>query len=157
DYGSPDYGAQPYGSGGSGYDTTGGYGRYPPPPPPPGDYQAYPAGGANQMSGAGAPGGLGVRFGARVIDHLIIGIPYAIISGVLGAVLSAGIASYLVGALIGIIYAIVLTGYFVYFETTSGQTLGKQLLHLRVEGPRGGLVNQTESLKRNGYVVLESI
>lgn len=157
EYGSAGYGAQPYGPGGSDYDTSGGYGAYPPPPPP-GDYQAYPAGGAaDQMSGPGAPGGLGVRFGARVIDHLIIGIPYAIISGVLGAVLSSGIASYLVGAVIGIIYAIVLTGYFVYFETKSGQTLGKQLLHLRVEGPHGGLVNQTESLKRNGYVVLESI
>ncbi|WP_268968212.1 RDD family protein [Tomitella gaofuii] len=169
EYGSPDYGAQPYGSqpyGSPDYGSPSGYGNAYPPPPPAGGYQAYPTGG-NQMSGGGTPGGLAPRFGARIIDSLIIGIPMFIVQMIVGAAFgvgqalldntSPGIGYWVVSAIIAIVFAFAWTAYFVWFETTKGQTLGKQLLHLRVVGASGGNPTTQESLRRNGYVVLGSI
>ena len=99
------------------------------------------------------PGELLPRLGARVIDGLIVGIPMAVVSTVLALVLGNFLGSVL-GA---ILTAAAAVGYFVFLETTRGQTLGKQLLGLRVEGPNGGLPTQQQSLTRNGFYVLSAL
>lgn len=162
--GQTPYGAAPYGD--SSYGTPPGYGE----PYPTAGYQSYPAaGGANQMSGPGRPADLGVRFGARVIDTLIVGIPMFIIQAIILAAFgtsgggssfsldSPGVGYWVVNAIVSIIFAAVWVAYFVYLETTKGQTLGKQVLHLRVLGASGSNPTRDESLKRNGYVVLLSV
>ncbi len=93
------------------------------------------------------------RLGARVIDGLIVGIPMAVVSTVLALVLGNFLGSVL-GA---ILTAAAAVGYFVFLETTRGQTLGKQILGLRVEGPNGGLPTQQQSLTRNGFYVLSAL
>lgn len=98
-------------------------------------------------AGPGAPGELLPRLGARVIDGLIVGIPTAIVNFVIVMALGT-----IVGGAIGaIISAGVALGYFVFLETTKGQTFGKQILKLRVVGPTGGLPTQKESLTRNAF------
>ncbi|MFZ2175516.1 MAG: RDD family protein, partial [Rhodococcus sp. (in: high G+C Gram-positive bacteria)] len=63
------------------------------------------------------------------------------VGGVIGAFLTAAAA----------------VGYFVYFETTKGQTPGKQLLKLRVVGASGGFPTQQESLIRNSFYILSAL
>lgn len=99
------------------------------------------------------PGELLPRLGARVIDGLIVGIPMAVVSTVLALVLGNFLGSVL-GA---ILTAAAAVGYFVFLETTRGQTLGKQILGLRVEGPNGGRPTQQQSLTRNGFYVLSAL
>ncbi len=157
-YGAGTGGYQAYPSGGPG---DGGYQPYP------GGYQAYPSGGMGEPMGAGRPGDLLPRFGARVIDGLIIGIPYAIISSIIAFAfggsdrtvdtLAGGVGYWIVSSIVAIIWAGIWVAYYVWFETTKGQTLGKQLLHLRVQGPSGGLPTVNESVRRNGYVVAGSV
>ena len=96
------------------------------------------------------PGDLLPRLGARVIDGLIVGIPLAVVTTVISLVVGTFLGS-LLGA---ILTAAAAVGYFVFLETTRGQTLGKQLLGLRVVGPNGGLPTQQQSLTRNGFYVL---
>ncbi|RZL72210.1 MAG: RDD family protein [Rhodococcus sp. (in: high G+C Gram-positive bacteria)] len=99
------------------------------------------------------PGDLLPRLGARVIDGLIVGIPMAVVTAVISLVLGSFLGSVL-GA---ILTAAAAVGYFVFLETTRGQTLGKQILNLRVEGPNGGLPTQQQSLTRNGFYVLSAL
>ncbi|QDQ99435.1 RDD family protein [Tomitella fengzijianii] len=118
------------------------------------------------MSGGGAPASLLPRFGARFIDGLIIAIPQQIILAIVAAAfgvstgtldtLGASIGYWAVTSVIAVIFAGIWVWYYVWFETHKGQTLGKQLLHLRVLGVRGGNPTLQESLRRNGYIVLGS-
>ncbi|QSE81777.1 RDD family protein [Rhodococcus koreensis] len=99
------------------------------------------------------PGELLPRLGARVIDGLIVGIPTAVVTIVISLVLG----TFLGSALGAILTAVAAVGYFVFLETTRGQTVGKQVLGLRVEGPNGGLPTQQQSLTRNGFYVLAAL
>jgi uncharacterized RDD family membrane protein YckC len=104
-----------------------------PPPPPP------PAGAASPMPGApatgvGQPGSLLDRFLARFIDGIIIGIAVVIIDIVLAVVSDSWILS---GLLSAVITAVLYLGYFAYLESNRGQTLGKQVMKLKVVGPDG--------------------
>ncbi len=125
-------------------------GAPPPPPGPPGTPQpgaAPPPG----PPAAGQPASAGIRFGARIIDGLLLAVPFWIILAVVGADIagSAG-ASLLFGLLGSAIYV----GYFVYLESSRGQTLGKQVLNLRTVGVQGGNPTQQEAFTRNAWVLV---
>ncbi|OZE94864.1 RDD family protein [Rhodococcus sp. 14-2470-1b] len=102
------------------------------------------------MPGGGQPGSLGLRFGARLIDGIIVAIPVLII----GLFLPSGFVGTFV---YGVLSAAATFGYFVYLESSRGQTLGKQLLGLRTVGAAGGNPTQAEAARRNAFVLLSVI
>lgn len=131
-------------------------GGYPPPPaagypggyPPPGGYQPAPQPGPG---GWGIqPGGLGVRFAARVIDGLLVGI----VAGLLAVLLGVSRNIMVTGLFSGVLMFV----YFVVMEMTQGRTLAKSLLGLRVHGP-GGAPRPTaqQSAIRNSFTLLTVI
>ena len=101
---------------------------YPPPPPPAGYAHAY------------AYAGLGSRFLAALIDLVILGIIAAVVAIPLGiftafAVLSGGGVASVWNLVFGpftMLLWLLWLGYFTYFESTTGQTLGKRLLGIKV-------------------------
>jgi uncharacterized RDD family membrane protein YckC len=108
-------------------------GAYPPPPQPPGQ----------------EPGGLLLRFGARIIDGIIVGIvSYALIfltdtmSNIMVTGLFTGLLTFI---------------YFLAFEVTQGWTPGKKLLGLRVRGPGTPKPSARQSAIRNSWTLLPII
>lgn len=103
---------------------------YPPAPspygPPGGYYPGYPQVGYGYAS---HPGSLGARFGARVIDGLLVGILSFFIAFLFGSASNILVTGLFTGLLTFI--------YFVALEITQGQTLGKKLLGLSVRGAGG--------------------
>lgn len=120
-------------------------------PPPPGGY------GAPQPGAYGAPqprpAELMDRFLARLIDGILLGVVSFVIGIVLAIILvgSGGEATYAVTAIGAILGLIISLGYYVFFETTSGQTLGKMAMKLKVVGPAGAPVTVEQSVKRNFF------
>lgn len=116
-------------------------------PPQSGQY-GYP--GSYPPPGGAQPGGLGVRFAARFIDGLIVGIVGSIIVFAIGATSNVWITGLFTGALS--------FTYYVAFEVTQGWTPGKKLLGLRVHGP-GGAPKPTaaQSAIRNSWTLLPII
>ncbi len=115
--------------------------------PQPGQYgepRAYPA---PPPIGGQQPGGLGMRFFARLIDGVIVGIV-----GFFVALFTDSLSNiWVTGLFTGLLMFI----YFVAFEVSQGWTLGKKLLGLRVLGP-GGAPKPTlqQSAIRNAFTVL---
>ncbi|WP_083739657.1 RDD family protein [Mycobacterium sp. MS1601] len=125
-------------------------GNYPPPPPPqygvPGGYpppQFGPVGGVE-------PGGLGLRFAARLIDGVLVGIVVSIL------LLATGLwDGYLVP---GIFSGVLVFAYFVGFEVTQGWTPAKKMLGLSVRGPGGApKPDFKQSAIRNSFTLLSII
>jgi len=116
-------------------------------PPQSGQY-GYP--GAYPPQGGGQPGGLGVRFAARLIDGVIVGIVGTIIVFAVGASSNVWITGLFTGVLTFV--------YYVALEVTQGATLGKKLLGLSVRGP-GGAAKPTaaQSAIRNSWTLLPII
>jgi uncharacterized RDD family membrane protein YckC len=96
--------------------------------------------------GPGQPGNLLDRFLARLIDGIIVGIPYWIIYAIM---MSA--TSYFLGLFFsGIVLAVIALGYFGYMESNRGQTIGKQVMKLKTVGPDGhSNPTMNEAVKRN--------
>jgi uncharacterized RDD family membrane protein YckC len=117
-------------------------GTYPPPPPPPAGATAPGA----PATGVGQPGSLLDRFLARLIDGILIGIVVGIITAVLSAASDSWLLQNAVSAVVG---AVLYLGYFAYLESNRGQTLGKQIMKLRVEGPTGGNPTMEQAIRRN--------
>ncbi|KMO75197.1 MAG: RDD family protein [Mycolicibacterium rufum] len=117
-------------------------------PPQPGQY-GY-SGGYPPPGPGGQPGSLGLRFGARIIDGLIVGIVGGIIVYVIGAASNVWITGLFTGALT--------FAYYVAFEVTQGWTPGKKILGLSVHGP-GGAAKPTaaQSAIRNSWTLLPII
>ena len=88
-------------------------------------------------------GGLGERLVARLIDFVLVG---AVTGFVFSAVLGLGtfLSAFLVGS-----FTLV---YFTLLESSSGRTLGKMALRLRVFGPKGRKPTREEALLRNCWV-----
>lgn len=136
---------------------TGNYG-----PAPGAGYGPPPA------AGAGQPADLLMRFLARLIDFILVGVVNAIITlivvaGFLGLNsngtlegLGAG-GGYASGAISGVIGAAISLAYFALLESRTGQTLGKLLLRLRTEGPDGGPPSLEVALRRNFWVALGAL
>jgi uncharacterized RDD family membrane protein YckC len=108
----------------------------PPPPPPPPAPTPYPVTPGADAAAAGVPqpGGLLDRFLARLIDGILVAVPVIIIN----VVLTAASDSFLIAnAVTAVVNAILYVGYFAYFESNRGQTIGKQVMKLQVFGPDG--------------------
>lgn len=138
-------------------------GSAPPPPPPP-----PPATGAAGATGttAGQAADLGPRLGARLIDavilwivSLIIVVPLVIgsIFNDVGANAAFGFGNSVGGWIASLVTTAIYVGYFAYLESSRGQTIGKQLLNLRVVGPGGGNPTMEQALKRNLWLAASII
>lgn len=113
----------------------------PPPPPPPDGAAAGPAATAEGY------GGLGKRFGARIIDAVIVGV-------LLGLVVGLGLGLEPTGLAYGVLASVANLAYFVGMESSRGATLGKRLLGMAVTDEAGGRVSVEQSLRRNWWVLL---
>jgi len=116
--------------------------------PQPGQYGetgAYPP-----PAGGGEPGGLGVRFGARLIDGIIVAIVSYILIFITGTLSNYWVTGLFTGLLTFV--------YFVAFEVTQGWTPGKKVLGLSVRGG-GGAPKPTaqQSAIRNSWTLLPII
>jgi uncharacterized RDD family membrane protein YckC len=116
-----------------------------PPPASPNPYGASPypvaPGGPAPVAGS-QPGDLLPRFLARLIDGVIFGI----LSGIIAAA-----SNSIIGGIVG---GLLYLGYYVYLESSRGQTLGKQLLKLRVHGASGANPTMDEAFRRNAWYLL---
>ncbi len=126
-------------------------GGYPPPPnpyaPTGGYHPGYPQVGYGYASN---PGGLGIRFGARIIDGLLVGI----VSGVLAALFGSSDNIMVTGLFTGLLMFV----YFVAMEVTQGRTVGKMLLGMHVRGPAGApKPDFKQSAIRNAFTLLPII
>lgn len=125
------------------------------PPPPPVGYQPmtnpYGAPGGTFPGGPpvgyGQPGRLWPRWGARLIDGLLVGIASWAVSAVFGVSDSILATGFFTGAL--------MFAYFVAMEVTQGHTLGKKLLGMTVRGPGGApKPDFKQSAIRNAWTLL---
>ncbi len=134
-------------------------GGYPPPPPGYGPPTGYPipqygqSGGYPPPSpqyGAGQPGGLGVRFAARVIDGILVGIVSVVLALIFGLQSNILVTGLFSGLLMFI--------YFVALEVSQGASLGKKILGLSVRGA-GGVPRPDfkQSAIRNSFTLLPII
>jgi uncharacterized RDD family membrane protein YckC len=121
-------------------------GDFEPRPPEYGEAGAY----RPPPAGAAEPGGLGVRFAARLIDGIIVGI----VGFLLALLLNATSNILVTGLFSGLLTFI----YFLAFEVTQGWTPGKKVLGLSVRGP-GGAPKPTiqQSAIRNSFTLLSII
>jgi uncharacterized RDD family membrane protein YckC len=110
-----------------------------------------PAASPPPEAGVSGTAGLGGRFGARLLDGLIVGIPASLLLGLAGIGVGGGLA--LDGWLFGAITSLLWFGYYVYFESTSGATLGKKLLNLRVVSADGSPPSTEAAAKRNVWML----
>jgi len=117
---------------------------YPPPPPNPYGPPGQPAWGAPF---GGQPGGLGIRWGARIIDGILVSIVAYVLAAVFGA--SSNIM------VTGLFSGVLMFGYFVAMEVSQGRTLGKMMLGLSVHGPGGApKPDLKQSAIRNAFTLL---
>ena len=135
-------------------------GSFPPPPPPggyapppPQDFYGQPGAGTGYpppVPTGGQPGGLGIRFAARFIDGIIVGI----VSFVLALLLHATSNILVTGLFSGVLTFV----YFVAFEVTQGWTPAKKILGLSVHGPGGApKPDLQQSAIRNSFTLLSVI
>lgn len=114
-------------------------------------------------AGIGAPADLGMRFLARLIDHILLSIIIFVILVplVIGAMFTdtGGFGGFYggfgAGAFVsGIVGAAIVIGYFALMESSRGQTVGKMLLGLQTQGPDGANPTLEQALKRNLWYAL---
>ncbi|HME47614.1 RDD family protein [Mycobacterium sp.] len=114
----------------------------------PGDAGAYPE--APRPTRGRQPGPLGLRFVARLIDGIIVGLVgflLAVLFHVSGDILITGLFSGLLTFI-----------YFVAFEVTQGWTPAKKLFNLSVHGPGGApKPSLQQSAIRNAFTLLAII
>ncbi|MBW3619081.1 MAG: RDD family protein [Actinobacteria bacterium] len=90
---------------------------------------------------------MGKRFGARIIDALIVGIPVGIL---LLLVLDLDARGIVYSALA----AVANLAYFVWLESSQGGTLGKRMLGMSVASEAGVNLTAEQSFKRNWWLLL---
>ncbi|MEY3019046.1 MAG: hypothetical protein RLZZ272_30 [Actinomycetota bacterium] len=114
-----------------------------------------------------------LRFAARLIDGVLLGIVQSfVVTGlIVGAIFGTGIGNgrglgsgvlgstaFSVASLVGsIIGAAIFIGYFAFLESSRGQTIGKMLVRLRVEGPGGGNPTLEQAIRRNAWLALSIV
>jgi uncharacterized RDD family membrane protein YckC len=122
----------------------------PPPPPPPSGGMVPPQpplGYAAPVASGGQTtyGGFWIRVVARLLDGLVVGIPFAILFGIIAVAFGASANSSNQGTqqagtaifggafvLLYLIAIVVSVVYWIYFWGSSGQTIGMRVLRLRV-------------------------
>jgi len=119
-----------------------------------GDFQPQPGQygepGGYPPPGGQEPGGLGLRFGARLIDGIIVNVVAFGIAMAIGSLTNYWVTGLFSGLLMFL--------YFLGFETTQGWTPGKKILGLSVHGP-GGAPKPTaqQSAIRNVWTLLNIV
>ena len=105
------------------------------------------------------PGGLLDRFLARLIDGLVIGIAYIVLSAIFRPVSISGVDStgelFLFYAVVSILWTALAIGYFAYMENSRGQSLGKMVLKLRTLGPDSANPTLEQGVRRNIFYAIE--
>lgn len=125
-------------------------GGTPPPPPPPSNPPPAPGGyGAPASSDTGA-NALVMRFLARIIDGLVVGVTMVIVFAILPGLSIGGPVYRLAAAVIGF-------GYYVWFESNQGATPGKSILKLHVGSDGGGPITMEQSARRNWWLLLGAL
>jgi uncharacterized RDD family membrane protein YckC len=120
-----------------------------------GDFQPQPGqygepGGYPPPTGGGEPGGLGLRFGARLIDGIVV----TIVSWILIFATDSLSNFWITGLFTGLLTFL----YYLGFETTQGWTPGKKVLGLSVRGPGGAAKPSVQqSAIRNSWTLLPII
>ena len=120
-----------------------------------GDFHTQPGpygepGGYRPPAGGQEPGGLALRFVARLIDGVIVNVVAVLIVLILGALTNYWVTGLFSGLLMFI--------YFLAFETSQGWTPGKKVLGLSVHGPGGALKpTAQQSAIRNSWTLLNII
>ena len=119
-------------------------GDFQPQPGPYGEPGGYPPPGAQH------PGGLGIRFAARLIDGIIVNIVAFVLAFAIDSVSNYWVTGLFSGLLMFL--------YFLAFECTKGWTPGKKLLGLSVRGPGGALKPDVQqSAIRNVWTLLNIV
>jgi uncharacterized RDD family membrane protein YckC len=109
------------------------------------DSQSAPYGGPSPS--IAKPGGLVVRFFARLIDGIIVGIVASVV------LFALHMQSHIL--VTGVFTGLLMFVYFVALETTQGWTIGKKLLGLSVHGPAGApKPDLSQSAIRNAFTLL---
>jgi uncharacterized RDD family membrane protein YckC len=118
--------------------------------PAPGQYESDPRRYRPPFPANLEAGGLAVRFFARLIDGLIVGVVSVVLFLVTDTLSNYWVTGLFTGALTFV--------YFLAFEITQGWTPGKKLLGLRVHGP-GGAPKPTaaQSAIRNAWTLFPII
>jgi uncharacterized RDD family membrane protein YckC len=120
-------------------------GDYEPQPGQYGEPGAYPP-----PPGGQEPGGLALRFAARLIDGVLV----AVVSWILIFATNTLSNFWVTGLFTGLLTFI----YFLAFETTQGWTPGKKVLGLSVHGPGGApKPSAQQSAIRNSWTLLPII
>ncbi|ULE32250.1 RDD family protein [Mycobacterium sp. IDR2000157661] len=115
-----------------------------------GEYAPQPGPYGGGRPAGSAPGGLLVRWLARLIDGIIVGIVSWFLAFLTDSMSSIMVTGFFTGGLMFL--------YFFAFETTQGWTPGKKLLGLRVLGPSGAAKpSAAQAAIRNSWTVLPII
>ncbi len=135
------------------------------PPPPPQEGGGSIPGSAppppmQAPSGVGQPADLLMRFLARLIDFVILGVINVILVSVVvvGAIMGSGGGmlgtgnTFAASAVASVIEALIYLGYFSLMESRNGQTIGKMLLKLQTQGPDGRTPTLEQAVRRNIWV-----
>ncbi len=85
-------------------------------------------------------------------------IPQFIIGAIIGGGGSPlGVTSGFRSWLAGVVGAALTFGYYVYLESTRGQTVGKMALSFKVIGPDGNLPSSEVAMRRNAWLLLSIV
>jgi uncharacterized RDD family membrane protein YckC len=126
----------------------------PPPPPPPGSQPPPPPGGGYGYGPQPQKAGPWIRLLARIIDGFVLFIPALIVSAIVGGGganrFETGGSAFVATA----ISTIIGFAYYVWLESSRGQTLGKMALSLKAHGPDGALPTTEQAMKRNAWYLL---
>jgi uncharacterized RDD family membrane protein YckC len=119
-----------------------------------GDFQPQPGPygepGGFRPPGGQQPGGLGIRFAARLIDGIIVNIVAFVLAFAIDSVTNYWVTGLFSGLLMFL--------YFLAFECTKGWTPGKKVLGLSVRGPGGALKPDVQqSAIRNVWTLLNIV
>jgi uncharacterized RDD family membrane protein YckC len=110
----------------------------------------------------GRPGELLDRFLARLIDGIILGVVYFVLSMVLSALFLTGLTNsvgewLLYATVLSVFWVGITIAYFAFMESSRGQTLGKMALRLQTFGPDGGHPTMEQSIRRNCFYGIQLV
>lgn len=98
-----------------------------------------------ETSELGVGASLGLRFVARLIDSILIGVV---------SVYAISTASFTVGFTANVLSVALVIGYFTLMESYTGRTIGKMALRLRTVGPDGQNPSLEMAFRRNVWYLL---
>ncbi len=108
-----------------------------------GGFDPYPS---TYSTPDGKPGGLLIRFFARFIDGILVGIAAFVLAFFTDSLSNIWVTGLFTGLLTFV--------YFVAFEVAQGWTPGKKILGLSVYGPAGAKPTLRQSAIRNAFTLL---